>query len=76
MAINQVIRQIIMHSYNKMLSRENAACLESTEQKKSNQNHGFLLPKERFIPTGNVKFEKFLLNMFSKMLLFSTYLGN
>lgn len=37
-----------------MLSRENAACLESTEQKKSNQNHGVLLPEERFIPIGNV----------------------
>ena len=54
-----------------MLSRENAACLESTEQKKSKQNHGFLLPEGRFIPIGNVKFEKCLFNMLSKMLLFS-----
>lgn len=60
-----------MHNYNKMLSRENAACLESIEQKKSNQNHSFLLPGERFIPIGNVKFEEFFLDMLSKTLLFS-----
>lgn len=74
MDINQVITQIIMHNYNKMLSRENAVCLESMQQRKSNQKHSFLFPEERFIPNGNVKFEEFVFNMFSKILLFSPYL--
>lgn len=54
-----------------MLSRENAACLESIERKQSNPNHSFLLPGERFIPIGNVKLEEFFLDMLSKTLLFS-----
>lgn len=40
-----------------MLSRENAVCMENIWQRKSNQEHNFLLSEERFTPKGHVKFK-------------------